>query len=69
VKHGIVESVGTNSLNILVDDDGTMETCDVHPQALISLNRKWVKLSELKAGDEVTLNGIPPVNSVRATRT
>lgn len=66
-KHGIVESVGDESITI-INDDGVTETHKVHPRSLVSLNNKMVKLVDVAIGDEVWLNGDPPVNSVRAIR-
>lgn len=68
MKHGIVQNIGKNMLTIIVDNDGTLEQYDVHPKALITLNDRWATLGELQVGDTVSLNGVPPVNSVRATR-
>lgn len=67
MKHGIVLSIEGNAITI-IDAYGVVEICDISPRALISLNQEWVDLGDIKAGDEVALNGDPPMNSVRATR-
>lgn len=60
---GIVKSVSGNVITF--DDDSTHE-CEA--KASVTCNGKACKLSELKAGDSVSLTG-DPATVVSATRT
>lgn len=48
-------------------DDTTEQPHDVTDDAAVTLNGKPAKLSDLKAGDELTYEG-DPITSVSATR-
>lgn len=63
---GIFVSV-SGQVVTLSHDKGATTNHDVDAGATVALNNKAAKLSDLKAGDEITLSGNPAV-TVDATR-